>query len=75
MSDSLQDMLQALHSEVADCLLKKIREGTATAADLGVARQFLKDNGIDSVPVEGSKTFKLSEAMPFPDPESEENTA
>ncbi|OHB34785.1 MAG: hypothetical protein A2882_01365 [Phenylobacterium sp. RIFCSPHIGHO2_01_FULL_70_10] len=41
-----QDALSDLHAALAEALAKRIREGTATAADLAVAKGFLKDNGI-----------------------------
>jgi len=47
MSD-LGRLLEELHNETAQVLLDRIKSGEATAADLSVARQFLKDNGIDS---------------------------
>jgi len=38
---------------------------------MAVARQFLKDNGIDAVPEKGSGLQKLQQAArPFPDPDA-----
>ncbi|WP_019406179.1 hypothetical protein [Stutzerimonas stutzeri] len=48
MSDTLKDVLDLLHSELARSLLKRVQSGEASASDLNVARQFLKDNNIDS---------------------------
>lgn len=59
------EILALLHSEMATVLLNKIRNGEVTAAELNVARQFLKDNGIDSIPKEGSPLGNLAEALPF----------
>jgi len=50
MSKAEPGTLDALHGALAEALALKIREGTATAADLAVARQFLKDNGVDAIP-------------------------
>lgn len=40
--------------------------GEATASDLSVVRQFLKDNGIDSVPKKGSPLDQLNRATNLP---------
>lgn len=62
------ELLEDLHGKVAASLLQKIEEGTATAADLAVARQFLKDNGIDAIP-RGTQGVSegLQALLPFPD--------
>lgn len=60
----LEQVLEALHTELADELLRKIRNGEAKANDLNVARQFLKDNEISSVPVEGTPTGDLAKELP-----------
>jgi len=39
-----------------------------TASELNVARQLLKDNGIDCVPVEGSPLQSLIDELPFKAP-------
>jgi hypothetical protein len=39
--------LEEIHDALTATLLKRVRAGTATAADLNVARAFLKDNGIE----------------------------
>ncbi|MGQ0621490.1 MAG: hypothetical protein ACT4QA_16475 [Panacagrimonas sp.] len=53
MSD-LNALLAQIHEGLARDLLSKIKSGEATAADLSVARQFLKDNAIQAKPVQGS---------------------
>ena len=60
------EALEALHGAVATALADKIKEGSATAADLAVARQFLKDNGIDAVPRKGTPLGTLADSLPFP---------
>ena len=68
MSD-LNKTLEDLHTGVALLLLEKIQTGEATAADLSVARQFLKDNGIDSVAFADSPISNLATVLPFENPE------
>ena len=65
----LSDTLESLHTEVAMTLLDRIKSGEATAADLSVARQFLKDNGIDSVAFQDSPVSNLAAVLPFNDPD------
>ena len=71
MSD-LEELLKQLHSGLAEQLLAKVQSGEATASDLNVARQFLKDNGIDSVPKKGSPLDNLASSLPFTQSEDEE---
>lgn len=66
----LDQLLEELHSETAKTLLERIKTGEATAADLSVARQFLKDNGIDSVAFKDSPVSNLAAVLPFSDPEA-----
>ena len=65
----MKDVLAQLHTKVAKELLEKIESGAATAADLSVARQFLKDNGIDSLALAGAPIQNLADVLPFADPE------
>ena len=65
----LSKILEELHTETANTLLERIKAGEATAADLSVARQFLKDNGIDSVAFQDSPVSNLAAVLPFNDPE------
>ena len=48
------DVLGDLHSELADYLLDKLREGDENPATINIIRQFLKDNQITAQPVEGT---------------------
>ncbi len=43
-----------LHKTLAENLLLRIQDPEAKSADLNVARQFLKDNGIEALAVESS---------------------
>ena len=62
MSDS---KLKELHGVLAEELLKRVKDPKAKSADLNVARQFLRDNGIDAVPTEDNPLGKLLEELPF----------
>ena len=58
-------ILSDLHLAVSEELLRRVISGDANAADLNVARAFLKDNGIDAT-VDQSKPLKnLAESLPF----------
>lgn len=59
------DTVKLLLDALADDLLSKIKSGDATAADLNVARQLLKDNGINCIPTKNNGIGKLAEALPF----------
>ena len=52
-------MMASLHKTLAENLPLRIKDPEAKSSDLNVARQFLKDNGIDAVPVEGSPLSDL----------------
>ena len=62
MSDS---KLRELHGILAEKLLEKVKDPECKSSDLNVARQFLRDNGIDAVPTEDSPLQKLIDEMPF----------
>ena len=57
-------VLETLHECLAKELLGKIKSGEAKAGDLNVARQFLKDNGIECLPVEKNPMQELMENLP-----------
>ena len=66
--------LKELHAVLAEKLLEKVKDPDAKSSDLNVARQFLRDNGIDAVPVEGSPLQRLAEELPFDIPTKPEIT-
>jgi len=66
--------LKELHAVLAEKLLEKVKDPDAKSSDLNVARQFLRDNGIDAVPTEGSPLQKLAEELPFDIPTKPEIT-
>lgn len=60
------DAMEALFDALADDLKYKLMNGEATAAELNVARQFLKDNNVAIKP--GSSNDKLNsivDSLPF----------
>jgi hypothetical protein len=59
------DLMEMLHGILASALAGKIKDGTATAADLSVARQFLKDNGIDGIATQANPLGQLAAQLPF----------
>ena len=61
-----KEILEELHGTVAVELLNRIRNGEARPADMANAIKFLKDNGIEGLPVEGSPLGNLVNSMPFP---------
>jgi len=61
-----KEVLEELHGTVAVELLNRIRNGEARPADMANAIKFLKDNGIEGLPVEGSPLGNLVNSMPFP---------
>ena len=61
-----KEVLEELHGTVAVELLNRIRNGEARPADMANAIKFLKDNGIERLPVAGSPLGNLVNSMPFP---------
>lgn len=59
------DTFDLLHRALANDLVKRIEDGTATAADLNVARAFLKDNGISALATPGAPLGTLMQVLPF----------
>ena len=57
-------LLKTIHYELAKELLDKIKSGDAKAGDLNVARQFLKDNGIECIPVDNNPMEDLMNNLP-----------
>ena len=57
--------LKDLHEVLAEELLKRVKDPEAKASDLNVARQFLKDNGIEAIPIDNSPLKSLVDELPF----------
>jgi hypothetical protein len=66
-----EELLSKIHEALGHDLLRRIETGEATAAELNVARQFLKDNGVDATPKASEPLLNLAKVMPF-DPDEEE---
>jgi len=66
MSKAPQETLENLHSQVARELSDRIATGEASSADISNAIKFLKDNGIEGLPVQDSPLGNLAEILPFP---------
>lgn len=67
MSD-LASLLSSLHEELARDLLTRLRSGEASASELNVVRQFLKDNHIDSIAAKDNPLGQLIQGygdLPF----------
>lgn len=59
-----KEVLEALHTALAEMLLASVKNGDTAA--YGHARQFLKDNHIDTVPEASPAVQSLAKALPFP---------
>lgn len=60
------DILEKLEAALAGDLLERVQSGTATAAELAVARQYLKDAGAFGGVIEsGSPAHNLLSNLPF----------
>ena len=57
-------ILKTIHYELAKHILDLIKSGEAKAGDLNVARQFLKDNGIECIPTENNGMEDLMKNLP-----------
>ena len=62
--DKSLEILNTMHYELAKFLVDQIKTGEAKAGDLNVARQFLKDNGIECIPVENNPMEELMNNLP-----------
>ena len=60
----IDQKLKELHGVLAQELLKRVKDPEAKASDLNVARQFLKDNGVECLPVEKNPMQELMENLP-----------
>jgi hypothetical protein len=66
MTDDLDKQLaKELYTLTLKDLIRRIREGEATAADLNVARAICKDADIQSLPTPGSVMADLAATLPF----------
>ena len=69
-----KEIMDLLHRTLAENLLSRVKDPEAKTGDLNVARQFLKDNGIDALPVENSPLSDLVKSLPdFADEDTDLN--
>tara|TARA_R100000773_G_scaffold22812_1_gene20082 strand:- start:3710 stop:3913 length:204 start_codon:yes stop_codon:yes gene_type:complete len=66
----MKDIENKLHKVLAEQLLARVESGEATASELNVARQFLKDNGIDGTVEQSDPLANLTKILPFTDKEA-----
>jgi len=64
-----REAYEALHRSLIDLLSARMNDGTATAADLNVARQLLKDSNLDFVEKNYTELSKLAN-LPYPTAET-----
>lgn len=86
MATTSKEAMEALHVALATVLTDAVKNGvkevtkdgevvtvTAPAAVLNAARQFLKDNGIETVLTPGTPTADLAASLPFAGSEDDED--
>jgi len=64
MANDTNELLSQLHDDLASHLKNKLDDGSISAAELNILRQFLKDNQIQAKPVEGTPFGELARALP-----------
>ncbi len=57
-------LMEQLHQEIAEDLLKRVQSGEATSQELSVAVKFLKDNGIEAQATKDSPLANLIDSLP-----------
>ena len=72
MTNKREKVLDELHETLATTLLEKVKSEDVKASDLNVARQFLKDNGIEGLPTDNSSLKSLVDELPFTEEEEDE---
>lgn len=66
MTRGKKDALEGLFTELAKALKNRLDSGAATAADMAVVRQFLKDNGITATEDNPDLSALKKKAMTLP---------
>jgi len=62
---SKEELLEHLHRITAEELIDRLQSGEASAAEIGVAVKFLKDNGMDVSAESETPIHDLSKIVPF----------
>lgn len=57
-------LMEQLHQEIAEDLLRRVQSGEATSQELSVAVKFLKDNGIEAQATKDSPLANLIDSLP-----------
>lgn len=65
MTRSKDELLEMLHRLTAEELIDRLQGGEATAAEIGVAVKFLKDNGMDVSSEAETPVRDLAAIVPF----------
>lgn len=68
MSDNSNDAITDLHTETVKLLLQKVKDGTATSADLSVARNLCRDAGVGGLKTSATPLGKLEASLPSFEP-------
>ena len=66
----INEILASLHTATLKELLERIESGNATATELNVARQMLKDNNVIAIATPESPLAELEEVLEDFDPEA-----
>ena len=69
MKKATENQFNELHSLVTEEFLKRVKSGEASTQDLKAACDWLKNNDISGVAVEGNGLQRLAAVMPQVDPE------
>lgn len=59
-----EELLGELHEMTATFLLKRVKSGEASPAEINAAIKFLKDNGVEAVLGKGSPLDNLAASLP-----------
>ena len=73
MKKATEDQFSELHNLVTTEFLSRIKSGEASTQDLKAACDWLKNNDITGVQIEGNPLDKLANLMPKIDPELVQN--
>lgn len=64
LNKQMQEVLEELQLHTVKQLLERVQSGAATAAELGVARNLLRDNNMQVKPTGNSPLEKLGDSLP-----------
>ena len=73
MKKATEDQFSELHNLVTTEFLSRIKSGEASTQDLKAACDWLKNNDITGVQIDGNPLDKLQKLMPKVDPELVQN--